>query len=651
MSLGYDGGIWARVAGLDARRQGARLHCDCGGHAAGSAGSDEGKQHMAIIRKWADIEAKGDGWLTPAEERLLEACATGDPCVFGNWQLPPEGLPNASRLIRAEILKYILLGGCERQPFRDGSLRLAGAWIEGDLDLSYLSIPGALYLHSCRFLGDFAISGARVGMLSLASSVLNDWNATGLECRGEILLPDVTVNGLLGLMGARILGQLRMSGIRATSPYEVAINLRGAEVGGATNLSHAKILGCVDFSSARLQSSLTMADIRIERRGLVAVEAEFLELKGDMNLRSANLDGRLDLPGANIGGCLHLNDAEIRDPGGHALNMRGLKVARDVELDGLRLDGTLVAGNMLTGGSLSLCNASLSGNGSVVLDASDMTVSALFVWQDVKVEPGALIFAGAQIGTLADDVEEWPDIGPYFLHLMTYRRLGLDTDLASRLNWVARGSYFEDAFHPQPHTQLADIYLAMGRDTDAAQVRRQCARLERKDHRRRLKLQPDGSVSGGLLSLWKDVVFPLYWLWDVMLRAVVGYGYAPGRALIWLVFFWAIASGLAQMAWQTDAFVPNQVSSASQADFDDQTSIAAWRNGGGRDWERFNAIIYGADLVIPVVELGQVSAWSPSAERGPWGERLWRYKALLIAAGWLVSALGAAAITGIIRRE
>ncbi len=68
------------------------------------------------------------------------------------------------------------------------------------------------------------------------------------------------------------------------------------------------------------------------------------------------------------------------------------------------------------------------------------------------------------------------------------------------------------------------------------------------------------------------------------------------------------------------------------------------------DWEGFHALAWGADLVIPVVELGQTRAWGPSAARGPWSEVLFWARWPLIVLGWLVSALAAAAATGIIQR-
>jgi hypothetical protein len=55
--------------------------------------------------------------------------------------------------------------------------------------------------------------------------------------------------------------------------------------------------------------------------------------------------------------------------------------------------------------------------------------------------------------------------------------------------------------------------------------------------------------------------------------------------------------------------------------------------------------------MISTVMIGQGEAWVPSTMRGPWGCILWWARWALIVLGWIVTAVGAAAITGIIRRE
>jgi len=71
----------------------------------------------------------------------------------------------------------------------------------------------------------------------------------------------------------------------------------------------------------------------------------------------------------------------------------------------------------------------------------------------------------------------------------------------------------------------------------------------------------------------------------------------------------------------------------------------------GRDWETFNPIAYAADIAIPLVSFGQTEAWAPSTTRQGKGLLLWWLRWIVTVCGWIVTALGAAAITGIIRRE
>jgi hypothetical protein len=71
----------------------------------------------------------------------------------------------------------------------------------------------------------------------------------------------------------------------------------------------------------------------------------------------------------------------------------------------------------------------------------------------------------------------------------------------------------------------------------------------------------------------------------------------------------------------------------------------------GQDWETFSPYAYAADLVIPLVALGQESAWASSTSRSPWGRFAWWLRWLAKGMGWIVTALGAAAKTGVNRKD
>ena len=143
----------------------------------------------------------------------------------------------------------------------------------------------------------------------------------------------------------------------------------------------------------------------------------------------------------------------------------------------------------------------------------------------------------------------------------------------------------------------------------------------------------------------------------------VGYGYKPGRSLWAMLGLIVIASLLSLATWRAGELVPRSdglraapewtTRVADRATYPNPAAdwVAATR--AGREYERFYPIAYGFDLVVPLIQIGQDAAWRPTAENGPWswGWILWWGRWWLASLGWIVTALGAAAVTGVIRRE
>ncbi len=77
------------------------------------------------------------------------------------------------------------------------------------------------------------------------------------------------------------------------------------------------------------------------------------------------------------------------------------------------------------------------------------------------------------------------------------------------------------------------------------------------------------------------------------------------------------------------------------------------QSAAGLHYERFSAPAYAADVFIPLIDFGQESTWSATTAKGFWSLGFMAYWMawLLKAFGWFITALGAAAITGIIRRD
>jgi len=146
---------------------------------------------------------------------------------------------------------------------------------------------------------------------------------------------------------------------------------------------------------------------------------------------------------------------------------------------------------------------------------------------------------------------------------------------------------------------------------------------------------------------------------DPVLRFTIGYGYRPARAVGWALIL-IIGLGLFFRAtWQAGDMTPNAAPILVSKGWIEATEThpenpgAFWSDTGqaGQDWETFFSFAYAADLVIPIVNLGQESAWAPSTSRSPLGRIGWWLRWFAKGLGWIVTALGAAAITGVIRKD
>jgi hypothetical protein len=224
--------------------------------------------------------------------------------------------------------------------------------------------------------------------------------------------------------------------------------------------------------------------------------------------------------------------------------------------------------------------------GGVVLDASGLQARELDL-RFARPPGGQVDLAHAQVGILRDAPESWPP--RLRLDGLSYQTL-LPPD--RRLAWLARGM---DEYLPQPYEQLAKLYQGYGDDKEARAVRLA-------QYRRRRDTQPWPG------RLWS-------WLQDV----TVGYGYQPGRAVLWLVALLLVGT----VFFGVDHPAPV---------------------GPGTP-PSFNPFLYALDVLLPIIDLGQQSAFAPSGI----GAQL--MADLLIGSGWVLATTAAAAATRTLRRD
>ena len=146
--------------------------------------------------------------------------------------------------------------------------------------------------------------------------------------------------------------------------------------------------------------------------------------------------------------------------------------------------------------------------------------------------------------------------------------------------------------------------------------------------------------------------------WDRVLRTSVRYGYFPERALMWGLALIAVTWVWVLLVWSMGDMTPTAAPVLMSADWQAIAQLEArpgdvWaaRHGPGQDYQTLSTFWYAADLVVPLINFGQGDAWGPSTSRSGWGVVAHYAWPVLKVLGWVITALGAAAVTGTIRRE
>ncbi|MEM1430909.1 MAG: hypothetical protein AAGG09_15745, partial [Pseudomonadota bacterium] len=327
---------------------------------------------MAFPRTKDDIDAlKPEG----PELELLEKCRLGEPCVLG-WDRP-EG-PSPERTIRAEILRYVILGGCAAHPGTERGVMLVGAHIAGTLDLDWATAQGPVHLDLCDFAQAVRASGATLPALSLNGSRVPSLNAHRARINGGVFLRaqehvPFRASGEVSLSGARIGGQLACEGGVFENAAGFALNAQGAEIAGGVFLRAQgdvpfRASGEVSLPGARVGGQLACEGGVFEKSPGFALNAQGAEITGDVFLRAQGeapfrAAGEVRLSGARIGGQLACEGGVFENASGLALNAEGAEITRDVFLQAqgelpfrasgeVRLRGARIGGQLTCGGGM-----------------------------------------------------------------------------------------------------------------------------------------------------------------------------------------------------------------------------------------------------------------------------------------------------------
>ncbi|WP_108384142.1 hypothetical protein [Yoonia sediminilitoris] len=636
---------------------------------------------LHMITHWAQVvQLRDDDLLTPAELVLINAASRGETANISQ-RVPNHKAPHV--LIRAALLRYLILGGCKDFQTQPSGITVNGAWIGGLLDLRFTRAHGPIDFFNCHLAQRAELVQLRADGLAIVNCILVDGiNASRVQVSGNVTLNGSRSDGKISLSGSEIGGHLSCVHATLRNPGRSAIKAQGMSVSSSVLLEGTVAEGMVSLLGARIDGQLVCIGSDLSNPAGHALQAQSARIQGDVLCCYANSTGEVSFLGAEIGGVLDCSHGTLRNPDGLALNAQRLVVREG------------------------------------------------FVWRRIKGLTGTVDLTSAHVGDLWDDHESWVKTDGLFLSGFIYDILHGGIDVGERLAWLKKGAISRREFYPQPYEQLAKLLRDTGHKSDARDImvakEKEQRRASRTRWRRERQWRRDLVAAGQLpdsdradafakLSARRPVdeelarlvmLFPpdgapsftdaltlqlarqqfraeqnSYILRkklrsigsviaDRIFGLVVGYGHRPERSFYVLITLIAIGWFLADRAWKEGDFAPTigpvLMSPGWQAlatDVRVQNPAQVWSDKymlapdgatvltEGRDYETFHPLAYAVDVVVPIISLGQEASWAPSTTRGPWGWWLWWIRWLLTAFGWIVTAIGAAAVTGVIRRD
>jgi hypothetical protein len=459
----------------------------------------------------------------------------------------------------------------------DGAIRLNGAQIGGQLDCSgaIMANPSGAVLHGERlkvndnvFLssgftaegagadGAIRLVGARIGgQLDCSGATITSPSGPALQgdhlhVEGNVLLrAGFTANGCGGggavrLTWARIGGQLDCSGATFANPSGTALWAGALQVTGSVYLRVGSTgdpltaegvgeKGAVRLVGARIGGQLDCSGATITNPSGPALHCEHLKVDGNVRLSTDFVangggDGAVRLAWAHVGGELNCSGATITNPSGPALRAGSLHVAGSVflsagftadgvgELGAVRLSGAHISRQLDCSGATitnpngpALHGERLQVDGDVVLHAGFFAADG---------ELGSMRLSGAHIGGQLDCssaivTSKSNPLHRWTLDGLTYPRLPLDPLGQGAAGWLDLFQRATPSYAAQPYQQLASVYRAAGHDRDVRQI---------------LIAQRQAQLARGVLTGRER-------LWARITGTILGYGYQPWRALLFLL--------------------------------------------------------------------------------------------------------------------
>ncbi|QUR67458.1 hypothetical protein [Mycobacterium spongiae] len=334
--------------------------------------------------------------------RLKGAAASGQ-CVDlapGEDLEPADGATwSPDRRVPAAALRAVLT--CADLVVDSGGLRIRGARIIGALDLNHVVFRHPLYLIQCLLDETLCITGATILDLNLRGTHLPGIDMVRSEITGSMFAGDgFEAAGEIRASGAKIQGDLDVSGATLNNPEGCALNLDIAEIGG--NLVAAggfQANGEISALQAAIKGQLDLRGATLTNPNGCALILNGAEIGSSVFAGEAfEANGEIRAWDATIKGPLRLSGATVTNPNGCSLNLFGAEIGSSVYAgDGFEANGQFLAWAATIKGQLYLSGATLNNPNDCALSLSGAEIADNLLAGDGFEARGEINAMGARI--------------------------------------------------------------------------------------------------------------------------------------------------------------------------------------------------------------------------------------------------------------
>jgi hypothetical protein len=386
-------------------------------------GSDEERKAFEnLIQKTQDGE-KAD--LTPELKTVadpLDRKILTDPVYAGLWE--------KDRVIKAEWLEWLCIDPkASAKVTTSRGIEIAGARLEGKVDLAWAKIQFPLRAFKCAFTDDIILDRATIGSLQFQSTFIQNLNADHLTVERDISFVDgCRAVGQVWLRYATINGTLACDNSSFINPDKIALNLEAAKTGSVFMRNGFRAEGQVNLYAAVISGTLECDNGHFSNPGATALDLEAATSGQVLLWNDFAADGKVSLIYATISNVVDCDNGHFINPGKIALDFEGAKNGSVFMRDGFVANGEVKFYTAVISGTLQCDGGRFINPGATALNLEAATSGQVLLWDEFAadgevnlsyatisntvscgnghfINPGkiALNFEGAKIGSVYMD--------------------------------------------------------------------------------------------------------------------------------------------------------------------------------------------------------------------------------------------------------